>query len=47
MRTHPAPAHARTETGESRREHDACGVGFVARATGERSHEIVRIVARQ
>ena len=38
-----APAHARTDTGEARREHDACGVGFVARATGERSHEIVRM----
>ncbi|HEY7681129.1 MAG TPA: glutamate synthase-related protein [Gemmatimonadales bacterium] len=25
------------------REHDACGVGFIARATGERSHEIVRL----
>jgi glutamate synthase domain-containing protein 2/glutamate synthase domain-containing protein 1/glutamate synthase domain-containing protein 3 len=25
------------------REHDACGVGFVARASGERSHEIVRL----
>jgi len=28
---------------ESLRERDACGVGFVARATGERSHEIVRL----
>ncbi len=34
-RSHATPAH--------RREHDACGVGFVARATGERSHEIVRM----
>ncbi|MBI1967267.1 MAG: glutamate synthase large subunit [Gemmatimonadetes bacterium] len=25
------------------REHDACGVGFVARATGTRSHEILRL----
>jgi len=33
--------HARTSP--VRREHDACGVGFVARATGERSHEIVRM----
>ncbi len=39
---HPA-ANARTRTGEAAREHDACGVGFVARATGERSHEIVRM----
>ncbi|MBK8004684.1 MAG: hypothetical protein IPK12_12315 [Gemmatimonadetes bacterium] len=34
-RSSATPAH--------RREHDACGVGFVARATGERSHEIVRM----
>ncbi|MEO8635257.1 MAG: glutamate synthase large subunit [Gemmatimonadales bacterium] len=33
--------HARTVPVQ--REHDACGVGFVARATGERSHEIVRM----
>ncbi len=33
--------HARTAP--ANREHDACGVGFVARATGERSHEIVRM----
>ena len=39
----PAPAHRRTDTGQARREHDACGVGFVARASGERSHEIVRM----
>ncbi len=39
---HPAP-HARTSSGAATREHDACGVGFVARATGERSHEIVRM----
>ncbi|HXW96886.1 MAG TPA: hypothetical protein VEI47_04815, partial [Gemmatimonadales bacterium] len=38
----PAP-HARTSSGAAQREHDACGVGFVARATGERSHEIVRM----
>ncbi|MBP6669256.1 MAG: glutamate synthase subunit alpha, partial [Gemmatimonadales bacterium] len=43
MPTPPYPAHGRTDTGESRREHDACGVGFVARATGERSHDIVRM----
>ncbi len=35
-------AHARA-TGYATREHDACGVGFVARASGERSHEIVRM----
>ncbi len=37
-----ANPHARTAPG-MQREHDACGVGFVARATGERSHEIVRM----
>src|SRR5207237_8063211 len=25
------------------REQDACGVGFVARASGERSHEVARL----
>jgi glutamate synthase (NADPH/NADH) large chain/glutamate synthase (ferredoxin) len=35
-------AHAVTR-GRTPREHDACGVGFVARASGERSHEIVRM----
>ncbi|HSB52872.1 MAG TPA: hypothetical protein VLD58_00880, partial [Gemmatimonadales bacterium] len=35
--------HRRTRNELARREHDACGVGFVARATGERSHEIVRM----
>jgi glutamate synthase domain-containing protein 2/glutamate synthase domain-containing protein 1/glutamate synthase domain-containing protein 3 len=25
------------------REHDACGVGFVARTTGERSHQVIRM----
>jgi glutamate synthase (ferredoxin) len=35
--------HARTAAGPGAREHDACGVGFVARASGERSHEIIRL----
>ncbi|MFN8650663.1 MAG: glutamate synthase large subunit [Gemmatimonadales bacterium] len=35
--------HRRTRNDQALREHDACGVGFVARATGERSHEIVRM----
>jgi glutamate synthase domain-containing protein 2/glutamate synthase domain-containing protein 1/glutamate synthase domain-containing protein 3 len=35
--------HHRSLFDLARREHDACGVGFVARATGERSHEIVRM----
>src|SRR5512143_1292315 len=35
--------HGRTRNDLALREHDACGVGFVARATGERSHEIVRM----
>ncbi|HWA56924.1 MAG TPA: glutamate synthase large subunit [Gemmatimonadales bacterium] len=35
--------HRRTRNELALREHDACGVGFVARATGERSHEIVRM----
>ncbi|HXG43821.1 MAG TPA: glutamate synthase large subunit [Gemmatimonadales bacterium] len=35
--------HRRVVGPESLRERDACGVGFVARATGERSHEIVRL----
>ena len=39
MTTH----HRSSATPGHRREHDACGVGFVARATGERSHEIVRM----
>ena len=39
--TDPQMRHARTAP--IHREHDACGVGFVARATGERSHEIVRM----
>ncbi len=36
-------SHRRSLNDLARREHDACGVGFVARATGERSHEIVRM----
>jgi glutamate synthase (NADPH/NADH) large chain/glutamate synthase (ferredoxin) len=35
--------HRRSASAFTAREHDACGVGFVARATGERSHEIVRL----
>ena len=23
-------------------EHDACGVGFIAKITGERSHDVIR-----
>ncbi len=42
-RPQDSAAHARTTTCAATREHDACGVGFVARATGERSHEIVRM----
>jgi len=37
----PATRHARTPPRPG--EHDACGVGLVARASGERSHEIVRM----
>ncbi len=37
----PAAPHARTRSRTE--EHDACGVGLVARASGERSHEIVRM----
>ncbi len=35
--------HRLSSTPFTRRERDACGVGFVARATGERSHGIVRM----
>jgi len=35
--------HRRSQNELARREHDACGVGFVGRANGERSHEIVRM----
>jgi glutamate synthase domain-containing protein 2/glutamate synthase domain-containing protein 1/glutamate synthase domain-containing protein 3 len=35
--------HRRSSTSFTRRERDACGVGLVARASGERSHEIVRM----
>jgi glutamate synthase domain-containing protein 2/glutamate synthase domain-containing protein 1/glutamate synthase domain-containing protein 3 len=52
QRIHPAgsrfrpsdPRHAATPSSEAldpAREHDACGVGFVARASGARSHEVV------
>ena len=34
--------HRRTPAADASREHDACGTGFVARASGERSHDIVR-----
>jgi glutamate synthase domain-containing protein 2/glutamate synthase domain-containing protein 1/glutamate synthase domain-containing protein 3 len=35
--------HRRSTSEFTAREHDACGVGFVAQATGERSHAIVRM----
>jgi glutamate synthase (ferredoxin) len=41
---HPDPRHAATPPSEAldaTREHDACGVGFVAHASGVRSHEVV------
>src|SRR5215218_8705502 len=50
QRIHPAgsrpsdPRHAATPPSEAldpTREHDACGVGFVAHASGARSHEVV------
>ncbi len=50
QRIHPAgsrptdPRHAATaphEALDATREHDACGVGFVAQASGTRSHEVV------
>ena len=50
QRIHPAgsrptdPRHAATaphEALDATREHDACGVGFVAQASGARSHEVV------
>jgi glutamate synthase (ferredoxin) len=42
--THPEvqPRHRRSPAADASREHDACGTGFVARASGERSHDIVR-----
>jgi glutamate synthase (ferredoxin) len=52
QRIHPAgsdqpnPRHAATVAGtplDPRREHDACGVGFVAAAAGARSHEVVEM----
>src|SRR5437899_11894473 len=36
-------AHNRSRELDPWREHDACGVGFVARASGERSAEIARL----
>ncbi|HYA49719.1 MAG TPA: hypothetical protein VEG33_00965, partial [Streptosporangiaceae bacterium] len=36
-------AHRRTGGSEAHREHDACGVGFVAHASGQPSHEVLRI----
>ncbi|HET7468438.1 MAG TPA: glutamate synthase large subunit [Gemmatimonadales bacterium] len=50
QRIHPAgsrssdPRHAATfadEALDATREHDACGVGFVAHASGVRSHEVI------
>ena len=50
QRIHPAgprpshPRHAATRAAvglDAGREHDACGVGFVAQASGARSHEVV------
>src|SRR5690348_1439039 len=35
--------HARAPDLDPWREQDACGVGFVARASGERSHEVTRL----
>ena len=35
--------HARAPDLDPWREQDACGVGFVARASGERSHEVARL----
>ncbi len=34
---------SRTAGLQSLREHDACGVGFIANATGERSHTVVKM----
>src|SRR5256885_16606377 len=36
-------AHSRARQLDPWMEHDACGVGFVARASGERSAEIARL----
>src|SRR5258708_21566847 len=36
-------AHSRARQLDPWTEHDACGVGFVARASGERSAEIARL----
>src|SRR5882762_3896275 len=36
-------AHSRARQLDPWREHDACGVGFVARASGERSSDIVAL----
>src|SRR5205085_10335343 len=35
--------HARAPDLDPWREQDACGVGFVARASGERSHAVTRL----
>src|SRR5256885_9310386 len=35
--------HARAPDLDPWREQDACGVGFVARASGERSHAVARL----
>src|ERR1043166_7816561 len=35
--------HARAPDLDPWREQDACGVGFVARASGERSHEVAQL----
>ncbi|HEY3011186.1 MAG TPA: glutamate synthase central domain-containing protein, partial [Gemmatimonadales bacterium] len=43
---HPGPRHAATIAGtplDPTREHDACGVGFVAAASGARTHEVVEM----
>ena len=38
---HPPCRHSGGQLRDPYREHDACGVGFVARASGARSHEVV------
>ncbi|HEU4680132.1 MAG TPA: hypothetical protein VFS51_00220, partial [Gemmatimonadales bacterium] len=52
QRIHPAgsrqhnPRHAATSAGtdlDPSREHDACGVGFVASASGVRTHEVIEM----
>src|SRR5437870_12179456 len=39
----PRWAHSRARDLDPWREHDACGVGFVARASGERSADVTRL----